>query len=75
MRKVQASSAMSAALLTTVLDAEGHRAVWYVVDGEHIWVATTASVSDVMAAVSTVETMLRVPAHRRTRVVAAEGVN
>lgn len=66
MYRILCKKASHALLLADILAREGHRAVWFQAN-EGPAVATDASVQAILDAVSTTETILRVPTAQRTR--------
>lgn len=64
--RILCKKASHAVLLSDILAREGHRAVWFQAK-EGPAVATDASVQAILDAVSTTETILRVPTAQRTR--------
>lgn len=64
--RVLCPTAMAAVLLTTILELEGHRAVWFHTD-DGIAVATCAPLTALDCSIQTCETALHVPAHQRTK--------
>lgn len=66
MHRILCKRASHAVLLADVLTREGHTAVWYLsADGPAV--GTNASPEHIMRAVDTTETILKVPARKRTR--------
>lgn len=69
MHRILCKHAHHAILLADVLSREGFQAVWYLSADSGPAVGTNADIEHIMRAVDTTETILQVPAHKRTRCV------